>query len=584
MQQLFICAIGPIQDFIATARRSRDLWYGSWMLSELSKAAAKALADRAGLDNLVFPAPASSSALEPGSPLNVANKIVAVTRDAPTDLGRVVRVAIEARLDRLREDAFSRVHGVFDQELAERQLADMVEYYWASAEMVDTADYAGARETAEALLAARKTTRDFKQFDGAAVPKSSLDGSRESVIPETAYPSRQDSALARASKLRRLYTAYGARRGERLSGVDLLKRLGMRGSEEEPKFRSTSHMAALPFMAMVDRNEGAGAAAGLLARVVELLIETEIAPEDKDGSLLYESRLQEWAPDEEKLEALRRGFEALLTDHAGESRPGPYFAMLAADGDQMGAAIDARTSPDAHRELSRALSDFAHTARESIAAHQGVLVYAGGDDILAYLPLHTVLACAGELAAGFARAMGGFTTTKGKAPTLSAGLVVAHHLDPLADALELARDAERTAKTRGGRNALAITVSKRSGVDRTIYGKWDALKPRLDDMIRFQRQGAIARGVAYELQELGRVLTTQDALVSEALRVVRRKRESGGADDTDRLKEVVGQLDKWIGSDGIPVAEIALELIVSGLFADAADLAFGKQTKGGGNP
>ncbi|MGB2771816.1 MAG: type III-B CRISPR-associated protein Cas10/Cmr2, partial [Anaerolineae bacterium] len=45
MPYLFQCAIGPVQDFIATARKSRDLWYGSWMLSELAKAAAKAIAD-----------------------------------------------------------------------------------------------------------------------------------------------------------------------------------------------------------------------------------------------------------------------------------------------------------------------------------------------------------------------------------------------------------------------------------------------------------------------------------------------------------------------------------------------------------
>jgi CRISPR-associated protein Cmr2 len=40
MSYLFLVNIGPVQDFIASARRSRDLWYGSWLLSELAKAAA----------------------------------------------------------------------------------------------------------------------------------------------------------------------------------------------------------------------------------------------------------------------------------------------------------------------------------------------------------------------------------------------------------------------------------------------------------------------------------------------------------------------------------------------------------------
>jgi hypothetical protein len=39
-QSLLLITIGPVQEFIAAARRSRDLWFGSWLLSELSKAAA----------------------------------------------------------------------------------------------------------------------------------------------------------------------------------------------------------------------------------------------------------------------------------------------------------------------------------------------------------------------------------------------------------------------------------------------------------------------------------------------------------------------------------------------------------------
>ena len=45
---LISIGIGPVQDFIASARRSRDLWFGSWLLSELSKAAANAVVEEAG--------------------------------------------------------------------------------------------------------------------------------------------------------------------------------------------------------------------------------------------------------------------------------------------------------------------------------------------------------------------------------------------------------------------------------------------------------------------------------------------------------------------------------------------------------
>ena len=46
--------IGPVQDFIAAGRRSRDLWYGSHLLSELSRRVAREIASRGG--KLIFPA------------------------------------------------------------------------------------------------------------------------------------------------------------------------------------------------------------------------------------------------------------------------------------------------------------------------------------------------------------------------------------------------------------------------------------------------------------------------------------------------------------------------------------------------
>ena len=51
---LLLVTLGPVQDFIAQARRTRDLWYGSHMLSELGRAAARALVG--GDAQLIFPA------------------------------------------------------------------------------------------------------------------------------------------------------------------------------------------------------------------------------------------------------------------------------------------------------------------------------------------------------------------------------------------------------------------------------------------------------------------------------------------------------------------------------------------------
>src|SRR5260370_19734570 len=88
MSYLFLVNIGPVQDFIASARRSRDLFFGSWLLSELSKAAAKEIVNNKGI--LIFPEPGLQNmpnALSLGSKLNVANKILAVIEGEPEKLG-----------------------------------------------------------------------------------------------------------------------------------------------------------------------------------------------------------------------------------------------------------------------------------------------------------------------------------------------------------------------------------------------------------------------------------------------------------------------------------------------------------------
>ena len=64
---LILVSIGPVQEFIAQARRTRDLWYGSELLSELSRSVARSLADSGA--ELIFPHSAAAR--------NVANKILA---------------------------------------------------------------------------------------------------------------------------------------------------------------------------------------------------------------------------------------------------------------------------------------------------------------------------------------------------------------------------------------------------------------------------------------------------------------------------------------------------------------------------
>ena len=582
MRHLFICTVGPVQDFIKTARRSRDLWYGSWMLSELSKAAAREIANRFGLDTLIFPAPAEENDLEKESYLNVANKIVAIVDvEAPTVFGQEIEKSVQKHLQEMYYDAFDKIKGNLDTyERAKKQIDDLLELYWVTIPLPNNEIYDKVRDRAEMLLAARKNTRNFEQMEGANKPKSSLDGKLESVIHEDAYPKANASDKERMLKAKSLYNRYRAHAGEQLSGVDLMKRLGEPAKGEGvPKFHSTSHFSALPFMRFIEReHEHQINIDDFLEEIYDAYKQKgwKLTDTSRDGSLLYESRITDIVPTKDAIKDLKKALQEVFKKHniPTSKRPSPYYALLLADGDDMGKLIDAQTKPEEHRDFSKKLSEFARAVPKIVQDHDGTTIYTGGDDILAYLPLHKALACVKKLDATFQSKMSNFAIKEGKNPTLSAGLVIAHHLTPLADVLEMARKAEKKAKDVDGKNGLVILSSKRSGEDKLIAGNMSALATRLETMTEYHRKKAISKGTAYELQKLHHIFADpklRDALQQEALRIIKRKRESKSNEKIG--KEVLEQFEIWLKDSTLNVGELALEIMVATSLASAQELA-----------
>jgi CRISPR-associated protein Cmr2 len=626
MQHLLTISLGPVQEFIASARRSRDLWVGSWLLSELSKAAALKIAESQGINSLIFPSPSDKDDLAPESKFDVTNKILALIDLPPEEIEAFnshLRETIQERLGAITADAYRHVRGDFSRDAAEAQVKDLIEYSWAAIPLPSVDVYPATRARLEALMAARKATRDFASTDKwkDAVPKSSLDGQRESVIPETAYPPRAAKPDERRAQLRRLRRDYGVRNGERLCGVGLLKRHGQRGKEE--RFFSTSHVAALPLINRLTEKDKQEVNA-YIDVLRESLTSGELghvpgqphpAFERYDGHLLFEERLPEFfQEDEAALERARQALRDFLARTVGENtRPLAYYALLHADGDRMGEAIDARKSVDEHHRLSKALAEFAANVRRIVERwHSGSLVYAGGDDVLAFVPLHEVLQCAHDLAEDFKEKLRSFEITDGevtRTPTLSVGIAVAHHLEPLSEALGMARSAEKRAKAVPGKDALAIIVSKRSGTSRIVAGKWGDIDIRLKMFVELHRADAVPDGAAYELRDLARRLKVpekdvdfeklQEAMRFEAVRILQRKRaQSGSVAVADQVLKVLEELilpkegkmeaDSQasispedvtpsinVSSTLLSIEQLADELIVARLFADAENLAQG---------
>lgn len=479
MSHLLAISIGPVQDFIAAARKTRDLLNGSELLSTIATAIAQALG---GCGELVFPASGAGSA---------PNKIVCLVEGDPAEAASKAHAAAQAAFDEAVDAAVkqvneARVADCFDRETLRAQCEEFLEFY-AAWVPVGPEGYAAARERCEALLAGRKGLRDFAQPTWAkGRPKSSLDGGRDTVIAEDAT----DEQLGRLS----------IKRTEQLDGVSVVKRLLDKG---EARFPSVVRVAADPFWRSLppERLEAVRAFAGdhQAGDLIQRLKGDAAAlysdfPWDIDPSLWHEGGE---APCD-----LVKGFRCAVD----QGQPGPYYTILAADGDRMGQALSRLTSKEAHQRFSAQLAEFAGRARGIVTEQRGALVYAGGDDVLAFLPMDKALRCARELREAFDKVAEGLGLDE--TPTLSVGIAIVHIHENLRTALEFARSAERAAKN-GGRNALAIARHTRGmGPDApTVVRSWtNQPVESYEQYGEWIRDGILPSGFAYEIRALAREL------------------------------------------------------------------------------
>jgi CRISPR-associated protein Cmr2 len=327
-----------------------------------------------------------------------------------------------------------------------------------------------------------------------------------------------------------------------------------------------------------------------------------------DGSVFYEGRLlealeeagldagpQDNNPDPLKKGPVGRAKEALqsflreVRPRLGE--PIPYYAILLADGDRMGKVLSETNDFEKHRRISDDLEHFASSTRATVEKHEGALIYAGGDDVMALLPLHTVLACAAQMAGDFAVAMKAYTITEGEegkdkrecSPTLSTGVAIVHHLLPLDEALALVRRTEKVAKGVPGKNALAVVVKKRGGEAVQVSGSWGEIDRRLEELVNLHRTGAISTKAQYELMDLDTRLG--DTLrKADAARLLAEKRgDTSRPDESSRkqlesLRAVLQAEARRIvarkqGEDGAALTEeTKKQLETLGVFADPGRL------------
>ena len=492
-------SIGPVQGFVTQSRRTRDLWGSSYLLSFLSAHAMRGAQVAGGRFIQPVAEVVETDRLYRwvrGQREDESPRIGSVSNHFALEVdGNVQEVADESI--RALDEAWMRVcravwerfvrhacsHGNATDGIWHRQIGGFWEVMWT----------AGASNTGGGLLGRRKHWRSHHPPEEPG-DKCTVMHDWQELSGHVRGESRTSRDLQdRFWKTVREGTGrLGLRDNERLCAVALVKRLFPEVAREALGWRvdashwpSTVYVGALPWICRVVQTEPE--LASEYAAAVKQSTTTGVLAERKP---LFAGLEKENAGDFARLDAnymrresvanerlcplnddavagTRDKLDSLLQaiyDARDESRrklgpPPAFYALLLADGDRLGKLLG-----DLGGEtVSRALAAFTTKVPQIVSDSQGVTIYAGGDDVLAMLPVPDALDCADKLADTYRAAFEDAGAPAGT--TLSAAVIFAHIRLPLNHVVgEAHRLLDDVAKDGNGRNSLVAAVLKPGGM------------------------------------------------------------------------------------------------------------------------
>ena len=468
----------------------------------------------------------------------------------------------------------------------------------------DPALYSTTHTLAQSALAASKYVPQTVRPDEPG-EKCPMCGERE-VLHEpdpAAYGHYHDYRSGVKEFWKKLYDVFREeelRENERLCAVCAIKRFAgraVRGTDhplgrtlESEAFESTTEIAAHHLLRRLEK-------AGLLAA---------------DRRKEFINALHEYDEDE-----LPGDVRRILTEgrkrNIEQSEKDKYYAILLMDGDRMGKLVNGESltatwgsvvhpqvrerlstgrlsqrdiakrlgekrllSPACHAAISESLGFFAHFAvAPIIEKHGGRLIYAGGDDVCALLPMEEAVPAACEIrnayvtpflyisadgdelerpTAAWSDLAGrrlavfpGHSTAPGKEISISAAIIVGHHKAPLRELITEAHSLLEEAKEKAGRDALAVRLKKRSGGDRDFIVKWDTANDYLEGVTVISSFLETGRMVA-ERENISRKLPYNINRIQPAVHAVQT---SAGKDIQWKKEKIVGLFTAEVTHSGV---------------------------------
>jgi len=455
-ESLLVFSIGPVQRFIAAARKIEDLWSGSYLLSYLTERAIETVREAANHRGIrceiVYPSvnpngpkPTSEQNIEVAS---LPNRFLCTLEADQLQAAEIAREAERTVIDSLIEMGQFALNRVFPPEadhasmteLLNRQVKALLEVFWATESLRKNEDFVRARTQLGKRLAAIKNCRPYR-LNAQEGLVCTLCGEQQALTSTSRQPANQDNYAQMKKNLEENWS----KRGEQFQTPKV--------SEGDKKVGRIKDGEGLCGICLTKR----------LARDYF----------------------------KQKREA-KHAFAAFPSTHeiSGGTK---YYAVIMMDGDDMGKWISGAnnivsetgsTKADVNIEYQKALSakldNFAVKTVPNIVLTKdsgkqaaGKLIYAGGDDVLAFAPVNSALGIAKNLRLAFSNDATGLNARA----TASTGIVIAHEKAPLHMVLEYARKMEGRAKAYQypegkAKDALGLAVLTHSGEIREVVLPW----------------------------------------------------------------------------------------------------------------
>lgn len=513
----FHFTLGPVQGFVAQARRTRDFWAGSFLLSWLAGVAICAVEKQGG--EIIFPIPnqnfldAILGKNKEAKPQQggIPNRFMADISNCQKFDGNAVTNAVKQAWLAIADKVWEKDRQGLEQqgyptkEIWERQNNNFWDMSWVITEGRDTS-----------ALDKRKNFRTHT---------TSVEGGYKCMMME-GYQELSGASDKNSGKKRRNYWVNLVQlihskdigETEELCAIAYIKRrfvhtfkdvkkpievngntLMIHGWQLPHNVPSVAYMASVPWLknllenqnymddfkqvlnhidemkyfSDVDINERAESK-NHVKTIQQIINDTKIDLKEisLDGNIYYQTfwdNIGNFVADKQnydgKIDDYRPKIKSALSklyEKMDDFEPSPYYAILLMDGDSLGKQM----SHEARQPIiSKALDNFTQQAQEIVRNNDGFLIYAGGDDVLALLSLDDAIKTANQLRIAYADCFAQASNNETKVhSTLSGAINYCHIGMPLTQVLMDSHNLlDNIAKDGVGRNALAVRVWKPSG-------------------------------------------------------------------------------------------------------------------------